>query len=98
MLFRSVHLYLRRERQYTATLHADPHARRPGYPVGDEHLVPVQDHAAVCGLRQPPGSEDLELQSGQVDGEKYAHGAKTGQVLVEVGWTEALRVLDLVAS
>jgi hypothetical protein len=33
-----------------------------------------------------------------VDGEKYAHGAKTGQVLVEVGWTEALRVLDLVAS
>jgi hypothetical protein len=47
---------------------------------------------------QPLWSEDLELQPGQVDGEKYAHGAKTGQGLVEVGSTEVPRVLDLVAS
>lgn len=93
-----VNFDLRRERQHAAAFHADPHPRGPGDAIRDEHLVPFENHAAVRGLRQPLRPEDLELQPGQVNGEKYAHGAKTEQVWVAGEWTEALRVPDLVAS
>lgn len=93
-----VHFDFERKRQNPAALHADPHVGGPRDSVHNQHLVPVENHTAVRRLRQPPWPEDLELQPGQVDGEKCAHGAKIGQVLVEVEWTEVLRVLDLVAS
>ena len=87
---------LRRQRQHATALHPQTHARRAGRAVGDRHLVFLQYHAAVFGLRRPPRSKDFERQLRQMDGEKDAHDGKTEQEWVEEKSTEAPRVLGLV--